>query len=69
MHAVGRFGAISSAFVGGAMLGFGWGLTEVFLALALPMLVGSVAMFTLRSRAHVAADRAGLRLQTEAKHA
>ena len=67
MHAVGRFGAISSAFVGGVMLGFGWGLADVVLALAVPMLVGCVAMFTLRGSARVAADRPELRPQTEAK--
>ncbi len=68
MHAVGRFGAISSAFVGGAMLGFGWGLTEVFIALTIPMLLGCAAMFALRGKVRIV-DRAGLRPQTEAGHA
>jgi AAHS family 4-hydroxybenzoate transporter-like MFS transporter len=39
MHAVGRVGAISSGMLGGLLLGWGWTLAQIFLALAVPMLV------------------------------
>ena len=44
MHAVGRVGAIGSGMLGGLLLGWGWTLAQIFLALAVPMLVVASAV-------------------------
>jgi MFS transporter, AAHS family, 4-hydroxybenzoate transporter len=44
MHAVGRVGAIGSGMLGGMLLGWGWTLAQIFLALAVPMLVMALAV-------------------------
>jgi AAHS family 4-hydroxybenzoate transporter-like MFS transporter len=51
MHAVGRVGAIVSGILGGALIGWGWDFSQIFFALAIPMLIcaAAIAVIGLRS--------------------
>lgn len=57
MHSFGKAGSIVSGLLGGVMLGAGWGVDQIFFALAIPLLAGAAAvgavkaMTTRRSRA------------------
>jgi len=43
-------GAIASGFIGATMMGWGWGLGQIFLALAVPMVVAACAVALLGMR-------------------
>jgi AAHS family 4-hydroxybenzoate transporter-like MFS transporter len=50
MHGFGRVGAIASGFIGATMMSWGWGLGQIFLALAVPMVVAACAVALLGMR-------------------
>jgi MFS transporter, AAHS family, 4-hydroxybenzoate transporter len=49
MHAVGRVGAIGSGVLGALMLNLNWSLGQIFLVLAIPMLIAGLAIFVMRT--------------------
>jgi AAHS family 4-hydroxybenzoate transporter-like MFS transporter len=51
MHAVGRVGAIGSGILGGLLLSLGWTLGQIFLGLAVPMLIAGLAVAVIGIRA------------------
>ena len=50
MHGFGRLGAIASGSIGATMMSWGWGLEQIFLALAVPMVVAACAVGLLGRR-------------------
>lgn len=50
MHGFGRLGAIASGAIGATMMSWGWGLEQIFLALAVPMVVAACAVGLLGRR-------------------
>lgn len=51
MHVAGRIGAIGSGMLGGLLLNWGWTFGEIFLGLAVPMLIGALAIAVMGVRA------------------
>lgn len=56
MHAVGRLGAIGSGLMGAVMLGWGWGLPQIFVALAVPTAICGLAIAAIASQGRNSPD-------------
>ena len=58
MLGIGRFGAITGAWFGATLLGFGWTFTQVLTALLVPALIAAVAIVIKGLVSHADAERA-----------
>lgn len=68
MFGIGRFGGVASAFVGAALLGFGWTISAVFSLLVVPSLIAAVALWAIGQGGSGRAEHGAMRQEAANQH-